>query len=392
MTCGGCFSFLATRREGSPDKNRRHHTLADSGPRADEKPTLPLKGSRPSASPVKTSRPSAPPVKELRPPPITNARDRATPSRPSNPPRPKVPPSKAPPPSLPLPVGRKIAEQKPQPPARPLVSRSPGLPEDTSPVSCFNAQTLQKVTSTASAVAAKTAQVAVTAIATALTPSTRASSTASGQERLKDETPATRLGKAMQLKDETPARSPDLLRMKALHLGKDGAHYCERCRSENIANFDMCGGNNFGGDSPVKQRVVDGVVVKQPEDGACLFHSIAFGLDDGTSGDALRKRVATIMQTEPNLKIANTNLTDWVRMSTGQGLLEYARQLYRGEVWGGALEMAVTAKVLKVNIHVYEQCKGGFRLISAFNEPLARRTVNVAYKTEPCNHYDALCI
>eukprot|EP00930_Biecheleria_cincta_P031591 TRINITY_DN21929_c0_g1_i1.p1 TRINITY_DN21929_c0_g1~~TRINITY_DN21929_c0_g1_i1.p1 ORF type:complete len:381 (+),score=65.05 TRINITY_DN21929_c0_g1_i1:90-1232(+) len=144
--------------------------------------------------------------------------------------------------------------------------------------------------------------------------------------------------------------------------------------------------------TPCSELPIEGVVIKQPEDGSCLFHSIAYGLKDGTSGEELRKQVAEVIEDEPSLKIANTSVGEWVTMSTGKSHSSHARELYRGDIWGGALELAVAAKIRGVNIHVFEQCAGGFHCITAFNEPTARHTVNVVYRTEPCRHYDALCL
>eukprot|EP00931_Biecheleriopsis_adriatica_P065155 TRINITY_DN39788_c0_g1_i1.p1 TRINITY_DN39788_c0_g1~~TRINITY_DN39788_c0_g1_i1.p1 ORF type:complete len:318 (-),score=50.74 TRINITY_DN39788_c0_g1_i1:165-1118(-) len=144
------------------------------------------------------------------------------------------------------------------------------------------------------------------------------------------------------------------------------------------------------GQRGLDEQLVEGTVVSQPEDGSCLFHSIAYGLRDGTSGDDLRKRVAEVIEDEPSLKIANTSVGEWVAMSAGKSTQAHARALYRGEVWGGGLELAVAAKIRRVNIHVYKQCPGGFRCITAFNEATAARTINVVYRTDPCRHYDAL--
>jgi len=160
----------------------------------------------------------------------------------------------------------------------------------------------------------------------------------------------------------------------------------------NLTDGASTASSNHTDGSAESSAAVAGVVFKQPEDGSCLFHSIAHGLQDGTAGEDLRKQVAEVIEDEPSLKIANTSVGEWVAMSTGKSPQAHAHELYRGDVWGGALELAVAAKVKGVNIHVYEQCPGGFHCITAFNEPTAKRTVNVVYQTEPCRHYDALSL
>lgn len=54
------------------------------------------------------------------------------------------------------------------------------------------------------------------------------------------------------------------------------------------------------------------------------------------------------------------------------------------------MELAVAARLKRVNIHVFEHCEGRFRCVASFNEPAATRNLSLAYRTEPCRHYDAL--
>mmetsp|Transcript_143254 Transcript_143254/g.445282 ORF Transcript_143254/g.445282 Transcript_143254/m.445282 type:complete len:371 (-) Transcript_143254:287-1399(-) len=145
-----------------------------------------------------------------------------------------------------------------------------------------------------------------------------------------------------------------------------------------------------GADS--RARLADGIVVKQPEDGSCLFHSIAFGLGDRTSGSMLRKQIVAFIVAHPSLKIANTTIREWIRMTSGKSPEAYTKEMtYRG-TWGGALELAVAARIKGVNIDVYERFEGRFRCITTFKESPAGRTVNLLYSTEPCRHYDALLL
>lgn len=143
----------------------------------------------------------------------------------------------------------------------------------------------------------------------------------------------------------------------------------------------------------VGQPVVDGIVVKQPGDGACLFRSIAFGLDDRYDGLQIRRLVAELIEKEPTHTIANTTVSDWIRNEGYSGSnVQYARDLLRGDFWGGDLEIALAAHLLEINIHVYKDFGQRFRRITAFNVPNAVETVNVVYQPEPSSHYDALLV
>lgn len=143
----------------------------------------------------------------------------------------------------------------------------------------------------------------------------------------------------------------------------------------------------------VGQPVVDGIVVKQPGDGACLFRSIAFGLDDRYDGLQIRRLVAELIEKEPTHTIANTTVSDWIRNEGYSGSnVQYARDLLRGDFWGGDLEIALAAHLLEINIHVYKHFGNRFRRITSFNVPNAMTTVNVVYQPEPSSHYDALLV
>lgn len=132
-------------------------------------------------------------------------------------------------------------------------------------------------------------------------------------------------------------------------------------------------------------------VVRQPGDGSCLFHSMAYGL--GSRGaTSLRREIAAFVQQNATLKIADTPLKDWVKWDQGCGVTAYAtRMKYSG--WGGGIEMAACARLLNVNVHVYERRRsGGYQRISCFDAPgragRSAKTVHVLY----CGgcHYDAL--
>jgi hypothetical protein len=140
-------------------------------------------------------------------------------------------------------------------------------------------------------------------------------------------------------------------------------------------------------------KLVFGRVVAQPADGSCLFHSIAYGLNNGTTGDELRKQIVAFIRQHPIDKIADTTIEDWVKFATGHNLRIYTQRLGQPRTWGGALELALSAKLKQVNIHVYERSlQGGFRCITTFHIPEALHTVHIVYRTFPCKHYDALVV
>lgn len=51
-------------------------------------------------------------------------------------------------------------------------------------------------------------------------------------------------------------------------------------------------------------------IIRQPGDGSCLFHSLCFGLKDGTTAAALRTKIAKFIRENPDYEISGTALTN----------------------------------------------------------------------------------
>lgn len=138
----------------------------------------------------------------------------------------------------------------------------------------------------------------------------------------------------------------------------------------------------LGGTSTLPGAVIrNGRVARQPGDGSCLFHSMSFGLKDGSSASSLRREICAFLSKNPSLKIADTPLSDWIKWDSGGSVSSYTRRM-SGGAWGGGIEMAAVSIMKGVNVHVYERSSQGFTRISAFDypdNPQERRTVRVLY-------------
>jgi hypothetical protein len=130
-----------------------------------------------------------------------------------------------------------------------------------------------------------------------------------------------------------------------------------------------------------------GRCVKQPGDGSCLFHSLCYGLNDGSSARRLREELASFIARNPKLSIAGDTLEEWVQWDSNSSASSYARRMSTGG-WGGGLEMAACSLMKRVNVHVYQRGGGGYKRISCFDCPQpADKTINVLYQGGV--HYDA---
>mmetsp|Transcript_116850 Transcript_116850/g.330596 ORF Transcript_116850/g.330596 Transcript_116850/m.330596 type:complete len:426 (-) Transcript_116850:120-1397(-) len=136
-------------------------------------------------------------------------------------------------------------------------------------------------------------------------------------------------------------------------------------------------------------------IVSQPPDGSCLFHSLSYGLDDGSDAASLRTEISDFIALNPDLAIAGTALKDWVKFDSGGGVDAYAADV-AGGTWGGGIELEVFVRLKSVTVHVYEGCPGGYRRICVFDGgPKAVRTLSVLYRdrgSRGMEHYDALLL
>jgi len=175
----------------------------------------------------------------------------------------------------------------------------------------------------------------------------------------------------------------------------DGKHATESCpyyKKPRESHPDaQKGSKRLGGVSTLPGATIrNGRVVRQPGDGSCLFHSLSYGLKDGSSAGTLRRQICAFIVDNPKLKIADTPLSDWVKWDSRSSVSQYARKM-SGGAWGGGIEMATVSKMKGVNVHVYEQCGGVFKRISAFDHEdnaEGRPIIRVLYGGGV--HYDAL--
>ena len=96
-------------------------------------------------------------------------------------------------------------------------------------------------------------------------------------------------------------------------------------------------------------------IARQPGDGSCLFHSLAFFAAQMGSARKVRNSIARFIRTHPKLSIADSPLRDWIKWESGSGVKRYADKMAMGGVWGGGIEMAVFSRLAKINVHVYER-------------------------------------
>ena len=178
----------------------------------------------------------------------------------------------------------------------------------------------------------------------------------------------------------------------------DGKHETENCpyykkqRDDHI-DAKKNGWKLVGGTSTLPGAILRSArVVSQPGDGSCLFHSLSYGIKDGSTATTLRREICEYIRANPATPICETPLSDWVKWDSGTSCADYARKMSRGS-WGGGIEMACMSRLKGCNVHVYERhsLTGSFKRISAFDHPIKpeqRKIVRVLYRGGV--HYDAM--
>jgi len=207
-------------------------------------------------------------------------------------------------------------------------------------------------------------------------------------------------GDARGARRSTPGRSggPAPAESKALCCDKcDGPHETDKCphfkkaREKHQDAWSSYGkvkkGQDAEGDgAPIVRHAR---VVQQPGDGSCLFHSLCYGLNEGSTASSLRRDICGYIAKNPEMRIADTAIEEWIRYDSNDTVAQYAERMRSG-TWGGGIEMAALMQMKGVNVHVYEKCREGYRRISAFDCPNARKTVSVLYQGRM--HYDAIVV
>jgi len=134
----------------------------------------------------------------------------------------------------------------------------------------------------------------------------------------------------------------------------------------------------------------DARVVRQPADGSCLFHSLAYGLKDGSTAFSLRNKISSFIRDNPKQSFCDSPLEDWVKWDANCSVNEYAMRMASPSQWGGGIEMAVLSHLAQATVLVYEQNKGGsgHKRIGTFEIKGNKKVVRIVYQGGV--HYDAL--
>ncbi len=199
--------------------------------------------------------------------------------------------------------------------------------------------------------------------------------------------------------DEKPKLIQENSISKSLCCDKcDGKHETDNCpyykkSRDNHPDAQKNAYKKMGGTSTLPNSfVMSATVIRQPGDGSCLFHSMSYGLKDGSNASTLRAEICNFIASNPSTKICDTPLSDWVKWDSNSNCVEYARKMSRGS-WGGGIEMACVSIIKKCNVHVYERTIMGYKRISAFDyhiDPSMKKCVRVLYQGGV--HYDSLVI
>ena len=134
-------------------------------------------------------------------------------------------------------------------------------------------------------------------------------------------------------------------------------------------------------------------VEKQPGDGSCLFHALAFGMHGATSKSdaaAVRKQIVEGIRNDPTRSAGETTAEQWIQWETNLPVEAYADRMARG-AWGGAIEIATFALANQRCVEVYVRRSGDsgrLHRIVAFGEPTTAARIRLLF--DGGSHYDCI--
>ena len=104
--------------------------------------------------------------------------------------------------------------------------------------------------------------------------------------------------------------------------------------------------------------------------------------------EALRRYLASWVEHNPGIKIANSSMKEWVRLESGMEVKVYSKRIAVGG-WAGEIELVAAAHSCAAEIWVWDARNGGFERTSRFESPTStgQHIVHLLYTNG--NHYDA---
>lgn len=91
---------------------------------------------------------------------------------------------------------------------------------------------------------------------------------------------------------------------------------------------------------------------------------------------------------DPGFAVPGNPVSDWVLWDSGEDPASYARSMRAGSRWGGAMEIALCAKLRHAFIEIFERRSDHFVRIASFGDSRAANRIRLLYGGRV--HYDAI--
>lgn len=117
---------------------------------------------------------------------------------------------------------------------------------------------------------------------------------------------------------------------------------------------------------------------------SCLFNSLAPAV--GLNPQILRKTIAAYLKTDPKL-LDDISAKDIVEWTEGRSLHDYADNMSRPEVWGGAIEIRAFCELFRMDVTVHVLYTKKEFTVETSKVPT--RTVHISYTG---SHFEPLYI
>ena len=136
-------------------------------------------------------------------------------------------------------------------------------------------------------------------------------------------------------------------------------------------------------------------ILRQPGDGACLFHSLGCLSRPPKAAAVVRAELVDYMRRNAEREVQGVALSKWIYWESRMSMAEYCARMSRSDRWGGAVEISVYSLMNSTPVEVYERRGAFFRRIAhvlhgtdTATEQQQLPVVHLLYSGR--SHYDAM--
>lgn len=170
----------------------------------------------------------------------------------------------------------------------------------------------------------------------------------------------------------------------------------KRCRSvvdpEEVEGVGQQPKRPSNGGPVIECSVATFRILRQPGDGACLFHALGCLSRPPKTAAVVRAEIIAFLRAHGEREVQGIALSKWIYWESRLSMAEYCARMSRANGWGGAIEISVYSLMNSTPVEVYERRGAFFRRIAHVVHETATEqqqpVVHLLYSGR--SHYDAM--